>query len=206
MDRKSFLKTATTTSVAAALGVGLGHPTACWAAASAGPTPTPGPTPPATAHTCEERIAFAERWVARFMGILDESLDEPTRASIMETNGQRCFLHWMNTSKTVIEPIPYRDWVAKIQAAGPRADIQFEGNGFLFQYMHNTKGVESPAGFCLCDLLESKPEGISPTYCHCSVGYVRELFSRRFGQPVRVTLLDSVLRGGSRCRFKVELA
>jgi predicted hydrocarbon binding protein len=38
------------------------------------------------------------------------------------------------------------------------------------------------------------------------VGYIQELFGRTFGQPVKVELLESVLHGGKRCKFKIELA
>ncbi|MEW6364151.1 MAG: DUF6144 family protein [Acidobacteriota bacterium] len=63
-----------------------------------------------------------------------------------------------------------------------------------------------PDSFCLRPLVESKPKGLSASYCLCSVGYIQELFSRAFGQPVTVELLDSVFRGGKRCKFKIEVA
>jgi len=44
---------------------------------------------------------------------------------------------------------------------------------------------------------------LSPTYCLCSVGYVREMHERVLGRPVEVELADSVLRGGKRCRFRM---
>jgi hypothetical protein len=47
---------------------------------------------------------------------------------------------------------------------------------------------------------------ISPTYCHCSVGYVKEMHERMFGKPVAAELEDSVLRGGRRCRFKITVS
>ncbi len=193
MDRKQFLKScgmgAVGAAVASALGVRPG------VAADAGPT-----------HTCGERIDFAERWAGRFMKVLDETVDEPTRVRLMQANGKACFEQWLQRSGTVIEPLPFADWVRKIEAAGPREDVRVEGNTVYFQFTGNVKGQPAPEGFCLCDLMESKPKGISPTYCECSVGYVRELFGRRFGRPVTVALLESVLRGGRRCRFRIDVA
>ena len=75
-----------------------------------------------------------------------------------------------------------------------------------FQFTSSAEtGKASPESICLCSMVESKPAGLSPTYCLCSVGYVKELFEQTFGQPVDVELLDSVLYGGKRCKFKVTV-
>jgi predicted hydrocarbon binding protein len=54
-------------------------------------------------------------------------------------------------------------------------------------------------------MVESKPNGLSPTYCLCSLGYVKEMNEQTFGKPVDAELLDSVLQGAKRCRFKVTV-
>jgi hypothetical protein len=50
-----------------------------------------------------------------------------------------------------------------------------------------------------------RPADLSPTYCHCSVGYVAYLFERSIGRPVRVELLESLRGGGKACRFAVHV-
>lgn len=47
---------------------------------------------------------------------------------------------------------------------------------------------------------------MSASYCWCSVGYVQEIHERVFGRPVNVELVESVLRGNPRCRFRITLA
>jgi predicted hydrocarbon binding protein len=54
-------------------------------------------------------------------------------------------------------------------------------------------------------MVESKPEGMSATYCHCSVGYVQKMNELKFGRSVDVELIDSVLMGGKRCKFKITV-
>jgi predicted hydrocarbon binding protein len=66
-------------------------------------------------------------------------------------------------------------------------------------------GKSSPEAICLCPMVESKPNGLSPTYCLCSLGYVKEMNEQTFGKPVDAELLDSVLQGAKRCRFKVTV-
>ena len=54
-------------------------------------------------------------------------------------------------------------------------------------------------------MVESKPAGLSSTYCACSLGYVKEMFEQKFGRNVDIEMLDSVLNGGKRCRFKITV-
>jgi len=58
----------------------------------------------------------------------------------------------------------------------------------------------------LCTFVETKPAGLSGTYCLCSIGYVKEWFDQMFARPVTVELLESTLTGGKRCRFKIMVA
>lgn len=68
-------------------------------------------------------------------------------------------------------------------------------------------GQPSPEHVCLCPAAEAQGAGkLSPTYCWCSVGYVKELHERVFGRPVNVELVQSVLMGHPRCRFLITLA
>jgi hypothetical protein len=57
---------------------------------------------------------------------------------------------------------------------------------------------------CHCPLVRSAiREGIeiSPTFCYCSGGYEKVHFDVIFDEPVKVELLESVLKGDMRCRF-----
>jgi hypothetical protein len=46
---------------------------------------------------------------------------------------------------------------------------------------------------------------IDPRWCYCSGGFEKYPFEVIFDQPLRVTVLESVLGGSERCRFDVEL-
>jgi len=82
-----------------------------------------------------------------------------------------------------------------------------EGNTICVQFTSAAEsGQPSKEGACLCPFVESKPAGLSPTCCFCSVGYVKVMHEMRLGRPVEVELLDSVLKGGKRCRFKITVA
>lgn len=192
MDRKEFLKSV------GVLGVGTGI--CCLGSPAFAAQSTGAPT-----HSCQEKVEFSEGWVKRFMGVLDEGLDAETRARIMEANGKACARAYLKSIGREIKAVPFEEWAAKAKERYGDA-VRVEGRTVYFQFTKNYQGLDAPEGACLCPLVESKPEGLSGTYCLCSVGYMKELMSQNVGRPVKVELLESVLRGGKRCRFKIEVA
>lgn len=46
---------------------------------------------------------------------------------------------------------------------------------------------------------------LSPNWCYCSGGFVKNPFEVILGRELRVTLLESVLKGDSVCRFAIHL-
>jgi len=58
---------------------------------------------------------------------------------------------------------------------------------------------------CYCSCVKRVDAPISKTWCLCTLGHARELFSAVFDKPVQVQLLESVKTGGERCVIKVAL-
>ncbi len=48
-------------------------------------------------------------------------------------------------------------------------------------------------------------ENISPTFCYCSGGFTKQSWEAALGQPLRVEMVNSVLKGDLECSFKVYL-
>ena len=199
MDRKSFLKS-------------LGRAGACACAAAGGlraalALPT-GQTKPGdkTPERAVKRMEFADHWVKRFFDVLDQTIDAESRRKLMMTNGRTCFREWIQETKQEIKPINFEQWAEKVAKGPKREGLKVEGNVIYYQFDSSAEtGQESPEGICLCSLVESKPAGMSQTYCLCSVGYVKEMNELRFGRKAEVELVDSVLMGGKRCRFKITM-
>jgi hypothetical protein len=159
-----------------------------------------------TVERAAKRMEFADGWVQRFFAAVDATLDEPTRRRLMEANGRSCYVAYAGPPGH--EPVTLehlRDWIAQ---HGRERGYSIEGKTVSFEYLGSAEtGKASPERLCLCPLVEVQSvEKISPTYCHCSVGYVREMHERMLGRPVQVELVDSVLRGGKRCRFRMTVA
>jgi predicted outer membrane repeat protein len=200
MKRKEFFKTAGKVGFGACLcgaAGGLGK-----ALAGIQEQAQPGDKTPERAV---KRMEFADIWIKRFFDVMDKTLDEASRAKLMMLNGKTCYREWIVETKQEIKPIAYEEWAKK---AATRKDEGFkvEGNVIYFQYNSSAEtGGAVEGGVCLCPMVETLPAGMSPTYCHCSVGYVKEMFELRFNRTVSVELLDSVLKGGKRCKFKITV-
>jgi len=160
--------------------------------------------PPVT--PCDKKVVQGQKVIRRLMQQLDEKVDPATRQSIMESCGQACY-EGAHGKRSAEKPTPeqvgkFMDGMRKY--VGPDGVKQNAGETVIyFKYTGNPQGLKTADGYCLCPILEDAPKDISPTFCQCSVGYVREIFERGTGKPARVELTDSVLRGGKTCRFTV---
>jgi hypothetical protein len=164
-------------------------------------------TKPVKKSRSEERMDFTERWAVRFFDVLDANLDQPTRKKIMMANGKACLLSWQKATnqKPRTEPMTLEGFAKRAKERG-LSDYQIHGNVIYFQYTSAAEtGLPSPKNHCLCPMVETKPAGLSPTFCLCSLGYVKEMHEQIFKKPVEVKLLSSVLRGDPRCRFKITV-
>jgi len=155
----------------------------------------------------QERMEFTEKWAVRFFKILDTNLDAPIREKIMMENGKACFLAWQTEAnrKPPEQAITVEQFARRIKEK-KSPDYRIEGNVLYFQYSSAAEtGQASPENRCLCPMVETKPAGLSPTFCFCSLGYVKEMHEQLFRKPVEVALLSSVLRGDPRCTFKITV-
>jgi hypothetical protein len=219
MNRKEFI-------MASLGGVGIGA-CMCGAALSmqaafAAEQGKPKPTEPATeaqklpetkpgeksVARAAKRMEFVDGWVTRFFKVVDENLDKATRMKLMAANGKACFCAFFPDPARRAEPLSLdriRQWIA-----GGAKDHGYgmDGGVITFEYLGSAEtGQASPENVCLCPTAEAqKPGEISPTYCQCSVGYVKEMHERRFGRSVNVELVNSVLMNAKRCQFRITLA
>jgi hypothetical protein len=207
MNRKEFLRgigKACACSCVCAIATSLGSATA-----QDNTKQTENKTEGATAKKArsQERMEFTEKWAVRFFGVLDANLDAPTRKKIMMANGKACLLAWQKETnqKPRTKPLSLEGFAKRVKEKGDR-DYQIEGNVIFFQYNAAAEtGLPSPENHCLCPMVETNPACLSPTFCLCSLGYVKEMHEQMLAKPVEVELLSSVLRGDPRCRFKITL-
>jgi hypothetical protein len=154
-----------------------------------------------------KRMEFGDGWVRRFFATIDRTLDGPTRRKLMIGNGQSCFAAHAGPPKQQPGPDAVEKFLTWISEKGKERGYSIDGKVISFEFVASAETDQaSPRRICLCPMAEGQvPNKISPTYCLCSVGYVKEMHERRLGRPVEVELVDSVLRGGTRCRFRMTV-
>jgi hypothetical protein len=203
LKRKDFLLT-----------LGKGGAAMCACAAAAGmqaalagqSTPTkPGDK---SVERSAKRMEFADGWVRRFFDALDGTVDEASRQRLMIANGRSCFAAYAGPPKKTPDPDALEKFTAWIAEKGKERGYAIEGKVVSFEFVGSAEtGQASPEGICLCPMAEAQKAGqLSPTYCLCSVGYVKEMHERMLGRSIEVDLADSVLRGGKRCKFRMMIA
>jgi hypothetical protein len=211
MDRKQFFKQ----SLRAALGC-------CGAALAFGQDLGPSEDPPASlADDLTRRIregAKSPEWrkmeearmkIKALMDHLDAMLDEETKIKILNACGRSCFINAFGVADER-RPSPERaeGYLQNLEKAG--FEVRREQDTITIFYgwgaKQNPYGLSMKEGYCMCPIVESGAPGMPWSYCHCSAGYVREGLERSTGKTVlKVEVLESILRGGKDCRFKVVM-
>ncbi len=64
---------------------------------------------------------------------------------------------------------------------------------------------EKRLAYCHCGLVKRSEETISPTFCCCSGGWVKQLWEGIFQQPTDVWMTESLLKGDDRCTHAVKI-
>jgi hypothetical protein len=217
ISRKEFLAVfgaagAGTCLCAAAAGMGAAladeRPDANNPGAAGGQSPVQAKPGDQSVERAVKRMEFGDAWVRRFFEVMDQSLDETARRRLMMANGKACFAAYAGPPKKE----PGQDAVEKflqwVGTKGKERGYSAEGKIVSFEFVGSAEtGQAAPERICLCPMAEAQTPGkISPTYCLCSLGYVKEMHERMLGRPVEVELVDSVLRGGKRCTFRMTIA
>ena len=155
------------------------------------------------------KVEKAENWIKDLMDNMDAMLDKDTKIKLLQACGRSCFIRAFGVAsdeKPTLEEA--KNYLDTLKSRG--YEVRQEDNMTTITYNwgrdhQNPWGLIIRDGYCMCPLVETGPADLSPTYCFCSTGYVKESFERGIGKPVKVNLLDSLKMGGKNCIFKIEV-
>jgi hypothetical protein len=151
----------------------------------------------------------AADWIKRLMDNMDAILDPETKVRLMQACGRACYTEAFGVAPEERPSLEAaQEAVRRLESAGN--PVRREGDRTIITFNwgrdhQNPWGLIMRDGYCMCPVVETGPPGLSPTYCQCSCGYVREIFERSLGRPVKVEVLDSLKMGGQDCIFRVEI-
>jgi len=73
-------------------------------------------------------------------------------------------------------------------------------------YARATTDLERKQAYCFCPIVKANiDKGMSPSFCYCSAGFERKQWEVALGQPVRIDVVKSLLKGNMQCQFAVHL-
>jgi len=142
-----------------------------------------------------QREAIRIRY-AKLLGILDEEVDAPTRKRIFERLGRVC--------ADQFRAITYDKYKGDIR--GFLAAIQTP-SGWVEKTEYNEKTgtirIFDRSKTCTCPLVE---EGLTPSdQCECTLGWQKQTYAAILGKQVEAELEESILRGSTRCVFRIQV-
>jgi len=147
-------------------------------------------------------------WVKGAMERLDSLVDEKTRIQIMQNCGYNC----ADLNKRIIERAKVRrrkyktiDEFLKAEQRKPITGTRLVREGNLLYQFYTPRAFTKPMR-CYCSLLRALPEEVtvSPTYCHCSEGFVKKFWENVLERPVKVELIQSAVSGATECKFAIS--
>lgn len=77
------------------------------------------------------------------------------------------------------------------------------------QYINETNERMKRYYYCHCpwvrEALKEEDQPVDPIFCNCSGGYYKNFWEAVLDQPVKVDLLESVIKGDKVCKFALQL-
>lgn len=189
MNRNDFIKKCG----AGICGCGvLGLLTPLAARAADADTATPTAAAAVDPEQLKQQLEGARERFAKLLAVMDGELDAASRGRVLQGLGKQCSQpYWPFFEK-------YRGnlqgFLEKIKTAWVERTEYDEKTGIL-------RVIGKPAP-CACPLVKA---GRTPAeFCDCSGGWNQAAFSTVLGRPVAIEIEESVLRGGTRCSFRIS--
>jgi hypothetical protein len=94
----------------------------------------------------------------------------------------------------------------KAEIKKPVKGIRLEQKGKTLIHYYTPRTYSTPRR-CFCGLMNALPDGVntSPTYCHCSLGFIEKYWEGALGRPVKVEMVETCMTGADECKFKIHL-
>lgn len=144
-------------------------------------------------------------WMKGAIEKLDKLLDEATRFRIMENCGYNCARINKRAIKEAVtrrKKFKTADEFIEAEQKNPTKGTRLsrEGNVLYQYYTPQSYGVR-----CYCEMVAAAEGKVSPTYCHCSKGFVKTLWEAVLERPVDVEFIQSVISGANECKFAIHI-
>ncbi|MBU1011812.1 MAG: hypothetical protein KKG99_02300 [Bacteroidetes bacterium] len=156
------------------------------------------------------KVEKTGKWIKAMMDNMDSMLDDDIKIKLMQSCGRSCYIGAFGVASSEKPKKEEADRYIQFLKDGGN-EVKEDDNKTIITFNwgkdhQNPWGLIMSDGYCMCPLVENGPPDLSPTYCYCSSGYVKEIFERYTGRVVeKVEVLDSLKMGGNDCVFRISL-
>jgi predicted hydrocarbon binding protein len=154
-------------------------------------TAAPTAAAPVDPELLKQQLEGARERFAKLLSIMKEHLDDATRGKVLQGLGRECAKDYGPFFSKYRGDL--QGFLGKIKTAWVERAEYDEKTGIL-----RVVGKPAPCG---CPLVKAGRTAVE--FCDCSRGWTQAAFSTVLDKPVTVEIEESVLRGGSRCSFRV---
>lgn len=141
-----------------------------------------------------EESHFLRTWLAALLAGLGAKVDEKTRAQVLESCGWACAFH-LGSIETV------KAIHSKVKQIDELLHLLNQQEGFWCgKWIREGEIIYSICEKCGCPLIRSGWAELSPTFCLCSMGWVKTVFEFVLGTPVQVELEQAIGQGDPVCK------
>ena len=131
-------------------------------------------------------------WILSLMKNMEEQFLPDLRIRLMESCGRDCARRSSiyPTKTEGNDPVSFANTLKRYIG---KENVTIEDGMIRLQY-----------DTCFCPLVSKGPDSLPESYCHCSVGWLKEMFEKASGEPVGVELIQSIKRGAPSCQFIIR--
>lgn len=170
---------------------------ACAAAVvSIAPLPSAAATTAPDAAWLQSQLDAVRVRYAKLLGAIGQELTPEVKSKLLQAMGRECAIQYRS--------ITFDKYQGNIRGF---LDAVQQPSGWVekaeYDEQAGTIRIVDRHPKCSCPLV--KPGETSPDQCECTLGWQMETYSRIIGKPVIAEVEESILRGGSRCVFRITI-
>jgi predicted hydrocarbon binding protein len=137
-------------------------------------------------------------WIASVIKGINECVDRDAKKKILENCGKACAIYHGHLEK-----------IASMKEKGRNLeeilDYMNQEKMWCGDWIQRENLLSSICEECECPLILTETVKLSPTFCYCSLGFVKSVFEEVLGKPVIVEFKKAIGRGDRICHFTIGL-
>ena len=140
------------------------------------------------------KVDFMRAKFAKLVELIQKTVDEPSRVRLWEALGRDHGKDYRTLAERYKGDVPgflaeiQKQWVAKAE----------------YDPVAGTIRIVDKSPVCTCPFVDVKQT--PPEFCNCTLGWQKEVYSVVMARPVEASVEESILRGGTRCIFRIRAA